>query len=130
MQQLHGGESCLGLNWPRHSVFDGLSVESSSWAHIDYEVLVCSTDLRRGLMLPNEISSDVVTNKTQVALAIGNGAYSNAGVLSNPRNDARAVANMITHMGFNTYVAYDRDYISFRNDLRDFAAKAREADLA
>jgi len=69
--------------------------------------------------------------ETRVALVIGNGAYKYAGALTNPPNDARAIGTMIGKMGFDsTDLIFDRDRDAFREELRKFADKARDADLA
>src|SRR5215475_2199469 len=69
--------------------------------------------------------------ETRVALVIGNGAYKYAGALTNPPNDARAIGTMIGRMGFDsTELTFDRDHDAFREELRKFAEKARNADLA
>ena len=66
----------------------------------------------------------------RVALVVGNGAYSNAPRLPNPRNDAEDVAAALKRSGFETIVGIDLD----RNQMNDiairFARAARTADVA
>lgn len=72
-----------------------------------------------------------IAKETRVALVIGNGAYKHSRTLTNPPNDARAIATMIGRMGFDSAdLTLDRDRDAFRDELRKFAKKARDADLA
>jgi hypothetical protein len=72
-----------------------------------------------------------IAKETRVALVIGNGAYRHAGALRNPPNDAHAIATMIGRMGFDsTDLSLDRDRDAFRDELRKFATKASDADIA
>jgi Caspase domain/Lysozyme inhibitor LprI len=66
----------------------------------------------------------------KVALVIGNAAYVNASTLANPRNDARAVAEKLTSIGFEVDLYEDLDGQSFRVALGAFSEKALNAELA
>ena len=66
----------------------------------------------------------------KVALVIGNGAYQNASALANPVNDARAVAEKLTAIGFDVALGEDLTGQQFRVALGEFSEKALNADLA
>ena len=67
----------------------------------------------------------------RVALVIGNSSYQNVAALANPANDAAAITEMFRKASFDV-VASRRDlkYVDMRRALRDFADKARGADIA
>lgn len=69
--------------------------------------------------------------ETRVALVIGNSAYTSAGLLKNPTNDAGAIGEMLRRARFDV-VETKRDLTNaeMRRALRDFAAKSRDADYA
>jgi uncharacterized caspase-like protein len=67
----------------------------------------------------------------RVALVLGNSAYRNTAPLANPVNDASTMATTLKSAGF--------EYVDFRSDLsaaetrralREFADRARDADIA
>lgn len=67
----------------------------------------------------------------RVALVIGNSAYKNVPRLANPVNDATLVGGMFKKAGFDAVdVKLDQNALEMRRTLRDFAAKARDADIA
>ena len=67
----------------------------------------------------------------RVALVIGNSSYRNVAKLSNPANDAAAVAAMFKSAGFNTVESKLNLTVSeLRKTLRDFGNKSRDADVA
>lgn len=67
----------------------------------------------------------------RVALVIGNGAYQNASQLTNPSNDANAMAAMFREAGFEVVEARtDLGNLEFKRVARDFNAVARDADVA
>src|SRR5580692_1228345 len=67
----------------------------------------------------------------RVALVIGNSNYQNVVALTNPANDAAAIAEMFRKAAFDV-VESRRDLTSqeMRRALRDFGDKARGADIA
>lgn len=67
----------------------------------------------------------------RVALVIGNSGYQHVGRLANPANDADAVTATFKQAGFDV-VESRRDLKTneIRRVLRDFADKARDADMA
>lgn len=67
----------------------------------------------------------------RVALIIGNSAYENASPLTNPERDAKAIAETLRKVGFETVtLAKDASRDSLVNALRDFANVAEKADWA
>jgi len=66
----------------------------------------------------------------RVALVIGNGAYRNAIVLPNPRNDAEDVSAALERLGFEIIFGIDLDKSGMDDAAIRFARAAREADVA
>lgn len=66
----------------------------------------------------------------RVALVIGNGAYKNAPVLPNPKNDAEDVAAALKRTGIETILGLDLDKAGMEDATIRFARAAREADVA
>ncbi|CCD95318.1 conserved exported hypothetical protein [Bradyrhizobium sp. ORS 375] len=67
----------------------------------------------------------------RVALIIGNSAYKSVARLSNPANDAKLVGDMFRNAGFERVdVRLDLGVQEMRRALREFGARAREAEIA
>jgi uncharacterized caspase-like protein len=67
----------------------------------------------------------------RVALVLGNSAYQNVAKLPNPVNDGAAMAATLTGAGFDVVDSrHDLQAAETRRALRDFADKARDADIA
>jgi uncharacterized caspase-like protein len=67
----------------------------------------------------------------RVALVIGNSAYQKVAKLPNPSNDAAAVAAMLKAAGFESVDSkLNVSANDLRKTLREFAARARDADIA
>ncbi|MEL6999785.1 MAG: caspase family protein, partial [Pseudomonadota bacterium] len=66
----------------------------------------------------------------RAALVVGNGAYTQAGPLKNPANDARAVADALEKLGFHVVTGIDQTMDQMRRSLYEFAQVADGADLA
>src|ERR1700742_2007926 len=67
----------------------------------------------------------------RVALVIGNSAYQNVAMLPNPSNDGAVIATMLKEAGFdNVDSRHDLPANEMRRALRDFADRARDADIA
>jgi uncharacterized caspase-like protein/Tfp pilus assembly protein PilF len=64
----------------------------------------------------------------RVALVIGNSAYTHAGTLANPRNDATDVAAALKKSGFEVIQALDLDKAAFDRKIRDFATALSGAE--
>jgi hypothetical protein len=66
----------------------------------------------------------------RVALVIGNSAYRNTPTLPNPRNDAAAIAEALSKLGFAVQNGYDLDRAATEQALRAFAESLGDADVA
>ena len=67
----------------------------------------------------------------RVALVIGNSKYHDPGaVLRNPGNDADGMAAALGRLGFEVVLGKDLDRDGFYDKRKEFAAAAREADVA
>ena len=67
----------------------------------------------------------------RVALVIGNSNYQNVAALTNPANDAAAVAGMFKQANFDVVESrHDLKSLDMRRALREFTDKARGADIA
>jgi uncharacterized caspase-like protein len=67
----------------------------------------------------------------RVALVIGNSAYQKVAKLPNPSNDAAAVTAMLKAAGFDSVESrLNVPANDLRRTLREFAARARDADIA
>jgi hypothetical protein len=67
----------------------------------------------------------------RVALVLGNSAYQNVPMLPNPVNDGAVIAATLKDAGFNVVDSrHDLSAIETRRALRDFADRARDADIA
>ena len=67
----------------------------------------------------------------RVALVLGNSAYRNVAPLANPVNDSARIAATLKEAGFDVVDSRrDLPAVETRRALRDFADKARDADIA
>jgi uncharacterized caspase-like protein len=67
----------------------------------------------------------------RVALVLGNAAYQNVPPLANPVNDGAVIAAKLGAAGFDVVDSrHDLSAIETRRALRDFADRARDADIA
>lgn len=67
-------------------------------------------------------SSQAAVGK-RVALVIGNGSYTTVSRLTNPVNDAKAMAAMLKQCGFEVLLYTDLDLNGMDNTVKEFAAK-------
>src|SRR6478752_2525932 len=67
----------------------------------------------------------------RVALVLGNSAYQNVAQLTNPVNDGTVIAATLKNAGFDVVDSrHDLPAAETRRALRDFADRARDADIA
>lgn len=66
----------------------------------------------------------------RVALVVGNSAYAHTGVLRNPANDAKAVADQLKKLGFDVMMGLDLTGKDFSFLVVDFAQRLKSADVA
>ena len=64
----------------------------------------------------------------RVALIIGNAAYTHAGALANPANDARDMAAALTELSIDVILGLDLDKRGFDTKVRDFSRALATAD--
>jgi caspase domain-containing protein/PDZ domain-containing protein len=69
-------------------------------------------------------------HEIRLALVIGNSSYVNLPKLSNPANDARAVADVLSNMGYQTHLLLDASEQKLRHEIREFASGSTKADVA
>jgi hypothetical protein len=69
-------------------------------------------------------------HETRLALVIGNSGYVNLPKLSNPANDARAVADELAKMGYQTRLLLDTSEQKIRREVRQFASDSAKVDVA
>ena len=74
--------------------------------------------------------STTPSHETRLALVIGNSSYINLPRLANPANDARAVADELVKMGYQTHLLIDASEQKIRREVRQFASDSTKADVA
>ena len=79
---------------------------------------------------PNPIPKANVSHEIRVALVIGDSNYSSLPKLVNPANDARAIAELLKKIGFNTKLVLDASELDLRREVRKFANDTAKADIA
>jgi len=65
----------------------------------------------------------------RLALVIGNAAYTHAGTLANPRNDAADMAAALRKVGFRVITGNDLGKAGFDRTLREFAKALAGAEV-
>jgi len=81
-------------------------------------------------MLGSLVAARADTAETKVALVVGNSKYVAAEELSNPGNDAVAVAAALGKIGFKVTVRTDIGEQDFETSLKEFARDATKSDVA
>ena len=77
------------------------------------------------------LASSPAFAEKRVALVLGNSAYRNVAPLTNPVNDSARIASTLKEAGFDIVDSRrDLPAAETRRALRDFADKARDADIA
>jgi uncharacterized caspase-like protein len=75
--------------------------------------------------------SEPALAEKRVALVLGNSAYQNVAPLTNPTNDSARIASTLKDAGFDVVDSRrDLPAVETRRALRDFADRARDADIA
>src|ERR1700720_2325082 len=67
--------------------------------------------------------------RARVALVVGNAAYAQV-PLTNPPNDARAMADTLTELGFTVELAIDADRKKLGGSIDRFTSRLRRGDVA
>jgi len=77
------------------------------------------------------LASQPALAEKRVALVLGNSAYQNVAQLPNPANDSAKIAATLKDAGFDVVDSrHDLPAAETRRALRDFADRARDADIA
>lgn len=69
-------------------------------------------------------------NGTRIALVIGNAAYTHAGKLANPANDAKGMFDALEGLGFAVSTGIDLARDPMENAFFDFETAIRDAEVA
>src|SRR4029079_3078442 len=82
----------------------------------------------RSIILSTAFCATLMTSgaafaENRLALVIGNSAYQSAPPLTNPGNDAKAVAELLIGAGFDVVPAADLTQGEMRRTIADFAAR-------
>lgn len=96
-------------------------------------MVVCRLVLRLSIvgliLLAVQVSGQAAERR--VALVIGNNAYANAPILTNPGKDARAVADMLKAAGFDSVeLKLDLESLDLKRAVRSFLLTAKDSDVA
>lgn len=75
------------------------------------------------------LASQAKALEKRVALVIGNSAYRHSPELRNPGNDAGAVAEALTGLGFKVVKGIDLEYGNLAKTIRDFSREVEGADV-
>ena len=71
-----------------------------------------------------------VPRQVRLALVVGNSSYSGLPKLANPANDANAIADKLSSIGFRTTLVLDSSEQDLRRAVRRFASDSADADIA
>lgn len=80
------------------------------------------------LFLPSPYKSSF--SDKRIALVIANTNYSNLTTLRNPLYDGEKIVSALLKLGFDVYEGFDSDYTDMASALNQFAAKAKDYDVA
>ena len=69
------------------------------------------------------------SQEKRLALVIGNSEYKHGGVLRNPVNDAYAMRQVLTRVGFEVLEFYNLDYREMKRAVDDFGLKLKEYEI-
>jgi uncharacterized caspase-like protein len=75
-------------------------------------------------------SSNIANAERRVAFVVGNGAYKNAGQLSNPPIDAKSMARLLRNVGFDVIEGTNLTRDQMTERLLEFGRKAQGAEIA
>lgn len=82
------------------------------------------------LLLPAETLGDETKPLKGMALVIGQSAYQALPALPNPKNDARAIEELLAKLGFETTLVSDQGLKKLRRSIDGFIDDAEGADVA
>ncbi len=109
--------SPLGIQYDAiESLEDGVS----HTIRFDYDAALDALNVRKELDELVSSAHPAVLQLRRVALLIGNSNYSLPNVLTNPKNDVRAVSRALTELGFEVTTLYDLDKAALFSAFRKF----------
>ncbi len=76
------------------------------------------------------IALPALAEEGRVALVVGNSDYASLPELRNPANDAKAVADKLTGLGFDVILGVNLDLDGFQSAMLEFARKMEQADTS
>jgi Caspase domain len=74
--------------------------------------------------------SDKFAPGRRIALVIGNSNYANLPKLANPTNDAKAISELLSKMGYTSRLLLDSSEQNTRREIRQFASDSERAEAA
>jgi hypothetical protein len=80
--------------------------------------------------IARDARAQVPPGERRVALVIGDSNYAGAGRLTNPTNDARAIADVLRRLGFDVELALDVGYLDLTRAVRRFGDRIETAHVA
>jgi Caspase domain len=110
----------LGLRWRGRSLATFLCFSVFSFAHVNQNSHAQPSTDRNFLV--QAAPNSTVKKDQKLALIVGNGSYSEA-PLANPVNDARAIANALTALGFSVILKENADLRTMQSAVREFGDK-------
>ena len=116
-----GAQPRLGLRRETGEGERGLAAGRTRWAEARGAVAVLAVG---GSVMPQGGAGG------RVALVIGNSDYEHAGELDNPVNDATAMRDALTRLGFDVVFRRDADEDAMEDALEAFEVRSAGADLA
>jgi uncharacterized caspase-like protein len=119
----------MGIRQRGDSMLKFRTVPAAVWAALLAIPLLAIPSLANPIQATVAQANPAMAEK-RVALVIGNGAYVSSGALSNPVNDARDVAAVLTGLGFEVLLGIDLEKRGFDGKVRDFAKTLAQADVA
>jgi len=82
-----------------------------------------------GLAQNRALQLEPIVARRQVALVIGNGAYTHFATLRNPVNDANAIAQTLRSLKFEVLLATDKDRRGLMRSVDDFVNRLGKGDV-
>jgi hypothetical protein len=114
-----------GMSAEVSAAFSGLSNSTKA-----DEAASSTASSSRSAQQPVSSNDKPASLESRMALVIGNSNYANLPKLSNPANDARAIADTLKSMGYKARLLIDGTEQNIRREIRQFASDSEKADVA
>jgi Caspase domain len=120
------------LRWEFSSAISGVQIlqPDASPQEASNKAAAATKTAQQPKVEQKETPSIAQPRETRLALVVGNSGYVNLPKLSNPVNDARAVADVLEKMGYQTRLLLDASEQKIRREVRQFASDSTKADVA